>query len=105
MINKAKAIKIYHEVPPINAGIRNILSTAKRIYFLGCGYHQQNLEVIRLNTYFQPLEAPIFGSAVGFSQQEKNQKETVLKLFTRDIVQLLVIGMGILVEIKKLKVI
>ena len=88
LIDKAKAIKIYHEVPPNEDRYRNILSTAQRIYFLGCGYHQQNLEVIRLNTIFQPLEAPIFGSAVGFSQQEKNQKETNLKLFTRDIVQL-----------------
>lgn len=84
LVDKAKAIKIYHEVAPNDDRYVNILSTAKRVYFLGCGYHQQNLEAIRLNASLPKIDAPIFGSAIGFSKLECNQISTNLKLFTND---------------------
>ena len=76
-VARAKEIKTYHEFPQ-RSDCTEILKNAERIYFLGCGYHEQNIQVLGLDKEDQktnrlPLssDVEIFGTAIGMSDIER----------------------------------
>lgn len=79
-IRRAKEIKTYNESIGEGDDFKDILSKAERVYFLGCAYHQQNLDILKLDTLL-PLQniSVVLGSGAGLTEQEKKQKEALLK--------------------------
>lgn len=68
----AETIKIIHETADDDAvfvAARQHLEKAERIYLLGFGYGEKNLERLRLHE-LDPARAPIYGTTWGFSARE-----------------------------------
>jgi hypothetical protein len=57
--------------------IKDLISGAKRIFFLGFGYAQENLEALDLPNAFKK-DQQIFGTAIGFT--EKERRDIIKKL-------------------------
>lgn len=72
----ANDIKIYSEVLEIdkaNDCLQDLLK-AKRIYFLGFGYHEQNLRALGMVYKVLNESVKIFGTAYNMSNREKETK-------------------------------
>lgn len=81
-VARAKEMKTYHEVSQDNR-YKEILSEAERIYFLGCGYHQKNIQVLGLDTGILSQDIEIFGTAVNKSDKETEQIKLYVASFSR----------------------
>lgn len=66
----AESIRIIHEGSAATEfeEARNLLKDAKRIYFIGFGYHPTNLK--RLGTRFLRTDTEVYGSAYGLTSAE-----------------------------------
>ena len=71
-------IKVIHERTGHDIEvIKDLISRAKRVFFLGFGYAQENLDVLDLPNVFKKNQQ-IFGTAIGFT--EKERREIIKKL-------------------------
>jgi hypothetical protein len=77
-IDAANDIKIYSEVQKENKSQEYLgdLEQAKRIYFLGFGYHEQNLLALGLKKGMLEQNPKIFGTAYGMSDGEMESQVT-----------------------------
>jgi hypothetical protein len=87
-VARAKEMKTYHEVSQDDR-YKEILSKAERIYFLGCGYHEQNINVLGLlqagsgGRGILSEDVEIFGTAVNKSDKETEQIKNYVASFSR----------------------
>ena len=87
-------IKLIHDVKKsIDSNIRPTLHNAKRIFFLGFGYHKENMEILNIPDILN-LKQEIYGTALGFTDKEikdiKKQFPTkTVKIENIDCVELL----------------
>ena len=64
------------------AGIRNALSSADRIVFLGFGYHRQNLELLKSSA---PKHVEVFGTSFAMSKSDiETVSEELCNIFDLD---------------------
>jgi len=79
-LNRAKEIKTYQEVD--KKDYSDIFKDVKRIYLLGCGYHEQNIKALGIENFLLKGEVHICGTAVGFSGHEMGNKQALLNSYT-----------------------
>ena len=80
-IDRAKEIKTYHEVSS-GSEYKNILREAKCIYFLGFGYHEQNIRALWLDKGILSSDVQICGTAVNMTNVEVQQIKNCVASFS-----------------------
>lgn len=80
-VKQAKEIKTYHEIQEDGA-YKEILNKAKRVYFLGCGYHEQNIKVLGLDKGILSSDVNVYGTAVNLTDIEKSEIQSFIKSFS-----------------------
>ena len=79
ILSIAKSIKIYHEEQDQTAEYQKIISETERIYFLGFGFHPQNMQALGLNEKI--LNSRVFSTTYGLGNKEAfNVKEHLVSL-------------------------
>ncbi|MFA6357390.1 MAG: hypothetical protein WCY09_01795 [Candidatus Omnitrophota bacterium] len=87
IIERAKMIRISHELPLEKEDYREIFQKAKRVYFLGFAYHEQNIQALGLDkgNYGTPLshDIEIHGTAVGKTKKQIDDIKSYIASFSR----------------------
>ena len=66
-------IKLIHdEESTQDSDIKGALHTAKRIFFLGFGYHKENMDILGVPSVINPNQQ-IYGTAIGLTNKETNE--------------------------------
>jgi hypothetical protein len=75
----AKSVKTYHEGQDITATYQKVISDAERVYFLGFGFNQQNMQALGLTEKI--LNTKVYATTYGLGNKEAfNIKEHLVSL-------------------------
>lgn len=77
-------IKLIHErIDLDHREIERAMRNASRFYFLGFGYAEENLDILKIRSFFDG-EQKIYGTAVGMTEKEISEKRDYFRIYFKE---------------------